>query len=95
MISDRHIRYETLSLKFNEPPKTFGRCLKRILCRKTQKIIVPLVEFGDERCKNTADMPLVEFGDERCKNTAGMPLVEFGEERCKNTGGMPPCRIWG
>ena len=30
MISDLHIRYETLSVKFNEPPKTFGRCLKRI-----------------------------------------------------------------
>ena len=40
MISDLHIRYETLSVKFNEPPKTFGRCLKRILCRMTQKIIV-------------------------------------------------------
>ena len=31
MISDLHIRYETLSVKFNEPPKTFGRCQKRIL----------------------------------------------------------------
>ena len=25
MISDLHIRYETLSVKFNEPPKTFSR----------------------------------------------------------------------